>query len=130
MAEKVGDDAAAELRMLTLAIYGKAEEIAREQGIILADTKFEFGRRADYTTVLADEVLTPDSSRFWPADDWQPGRTQASYDKQFVRNWLLSPESGWDRASGEAPPPLPEEIVERTRTRYLEAYERLTGQSW
>ena len=101
VAEKVGDDAAAELRMLTLAIYGKAEEIAREQGIILADTKFEFGRRTDYTTVLADEVLTPDSSRFWPADDWQPGRTQASYDKQFVRNWLLSPESGWDRASGE-----------------------------
>ncbi|HET9998687.1 MAG TPA: phosphoribosylaminoimidazolesuccinocarboxamide synthase [Nocardioides sp.] len=130
VAEKVGDDAAAELRMLTLAIYGKAEEIAREQGIILADTKFEFGRRADYTTVLGDEVLTPDSSRFWSAADWQPGRTQASYDKQFVRNWLLSPESGWDRASGEPPPPLPEEIVERTRTRYLEAYERLTGQSW
>jgi len=130
VAEKVGDDAAAELRMLTLAIYGKAEEIARERGIILADTKFEFGRRADYTTVLGDEVLTPDSSRFWPAADWQPGRTQASYDKQFVRNWLLSPESGWDRASGVAPPPLPEEIVERTRTRYLEAYERLTGQSW
>ena len=130
VAEKVGDDAAAELRMLTLAIYGKAEEIAREQGIILADTKFEFGRRTDYTTVLADEVLTPDSSRFWPADDWQPGRTQASYDKQFVRNWLLSPEPGWDRASGEVPPPLPPEIVERTRARYLEAYERLTGQSW
>ena len=130
VAERVGDDAAAELRMLTLAIYGKAEEIAREQGIILADTKFEFGRRTDYTTVLADEVLTPDSSRFWPADDWQPGRTQASYDKQFVRNWLLSPESGWDRASGEVPPPLPPEIVERTRARYLEAYERLTGQSW
>jgi len=111
VAEKVGDDAAAELRMLTLAIYGKAEEIAREQGIILADTKFEFGRRDDYTTVLGDEVLTPDSSRFWPAADWQPGRTQASYDKQFLRNWLLSPESGWDRASGELPPPLPEEIV-------------------
>jgi phosphoribosylaminoimidazole-succinocarboxamide synthase len=130
VAEQVGDDAAAELRMLTLAVYGKAEEIAREQGIILADTKLEFGRRADYTTVLADEVLTPDSSRFWPATEWQPGRTQESYDKQFLRNWLLSPESGWDRASGEAPPPLPEEIVERTRTRYLEAYERLTGQSW
>jgi phosphoribosylaminoimidazole-succinocarboxamide synthase len=130
VAERVGDDAAAELRMLTLAIYGKAEEIAREQGIILADTKFEFGRRADYTTVLGDEVLTPDSSRFWPAADWQPGRTQASYDKQLVRNWLLSPESGWDRASGETPPPLPEEIVERTRTRYLEAFELLTGQSW
>src|SRR6476469_4529754 len=130
VAEQVGDDAAAELRMLTLAIYGKAEEIAREQGIILADTKFEFGRRTDYTTVLADAVLTPDSSRFWPADDWQPGRTQASYDKQFVLNWLLSPESGWDRASGEVPPPLPPEIVERTRARYLEAYETLTGETW
>jgi phosphoribosylaminoimidazole-succinocarboxamide synthase len=130
VAEQVGDDAAAELRMLPLAVYGKAEEIAREQGIILADTKFEFGRRADHTTVLADEVLTPDSSRFWPATEWQPGRTQASYDKQFLRNWLLSPESGWDRASGELPPALPEEIVERTRARYLEAYERLTGQSW
>ena len=83
--------------MLTLAVYGKAEAIARERGIILADTKFEFGRRSDWTTVLADEVLTPDSSRFWPAGEWQPGRTQPSYDKQIVRNWLLSPESGWDR---------------------------------
>ncbi len=97
VAEQVGDDAAAELRMLTLAVYGKAEEIARERGIILADTKFEFGRRADCTTVLADEVLTPDSSRFWPARDWQPGRAQASYDKQYLRDWLLSPASGWDR---------------------------------
>ena len=130
VAKQVGDDAAAELRMLTLAIYGKAEEIAREQGIILADTKLEFGRRADHTTVLADEVLTPDSSRFWPAREWQPGRVQPSYDKQIVRNWLLSPESGWDRASGEVPPPLPEEVVERTRTRYLEAFELLTGQTW
>jgi phosphoribosylaminoimidazole-succinocarboxamide synthase len=130
IAEQVGDDAAAELRMLTLAVYGKAEEIAREQGIILADTKFEFGRRADWTTVLADEVLTPDSSRFWPAREWQPGRTQPSYDKQIVRNWLLSPESGWDRTSGDAPPPLPEEVVDRTRIRYLEAFELLTGQSW
>jgi phosphoribosylaminoimidazole-succinocarboxamide synthase len=130
VAKQVGDDAAAELRMLTLAVYGKAEEIAREQGIILADTKLEFGRRADHTTVLADEVLTPDSSRFWPAREWQPGRVQPSYDKQIVRNWLLSPESGWDRASGEVPPPLPEEVVERTRTRYLEAFELLTGQTW
>src|SRR5688572_17627295 len=99
VAEQVGDDAAAELRMLTLAVYQKAETIARERGIILADTKFEFGRRSDWTTVLADEVLTPDSSRFWPAREWQPGRAQPSYDKQVVRNWLLSPESGWDRAS-------------------------------
>ena len=130
VAEEVGDDAAAELRMLTLAVYGKAEHIARERGIILADTKFEFGRRADWTTVLADEVLTPDSSRFWPASEWQPGRTQPSYDKQIVRNWLLSPESGWDRDSGAPPPPLPEEVVDRTRSRYLEAYELLTGESW
>ncbi len=130
VAERIGDDAAAELRMLTLAVYGKAEEIARQRGIILADTKFEFGRRADWTTVLADEVLTPDSSRFWPADQWQPGRSQPSYDKQIVRDWLLSPASGWDRASGEPPPPLPDEVVERTRTRYLEAYELLTGETW
>ena len=116
--------------MLTLAVYDKAEEIARARGIILADTKFEFGRRLDFTTVLADEVLTPDSSRFWPAASWQPGRAQASYDKQIVRDWLLSPASGWDRASGEPPPPLPLEIVERTRTRYLEAYELLAGEPW
>ena len=130
VAEQVGDDAAAELRMLTLAVYGKAEEIARGQGIILADTKFEFGRRADYTTVLGDEVLTPDSSRFWPARDWQPGRAQASYDKQYLRDWLLSPASGWDRSSGAPPPPLPEEVVDRTRAKYIEAYELLTGESW
>ena len=130
VAEQVGDDAAAELRMLTLAVYGKAEAIARERGIILADTKFEFGRRADYTTVLADEVLTPDSSRFWPAREWQPGRAQASYDKQYLRDWLLSPASGWDRSSGAVPPPLPEEVVDRTRAKYIEAYELLTGESW
>jgi phosphoribosylaminoimidazole-succinocarboxamide synthase len=80
--------------------------------------------------LLADEVLTPDSSRFWPADEWLPGRTQPSYDKQIVRNWLLSPDSGWDRSSGEPPPPLPDEVVERTRSRYVEAYTRLTGQSF
>jgi phosphoribosylaminoimidazole-succinocarboxamide synthase len=130
VAEQVGDDAAAELRMLTLAVYGKAEAIARERGILLADTKLEFGRRANWTTVLADEVLTPDSSRFWPADQWQPGRSQPSYDKQIVRDWLLSPESGWDRASGEAPPSLPDEVVDRTRSRYIEAYELLTGETW
>jgi phosphoribosylaminoimidazole-succinocarboxamide synthase len=130
VAEEVGDDAAAELRMLTLAVYGKAEGIARQQGIILADTKFEFGRRADWTTVLADEVLTPDSSRFWPAAEWQPGRSQPSYDKQYLRDWLLSPESGWDRATGGPPPPLPEEVVDRTRAKYVEAFERLTGESW
>jgi phosphoribosylaminoimidazole-succinocarboxamide synthase len=80
--------------------------------------------------VLADEVLTPDSSRFWPAGEWQPGRSQPSYDKQIVRDWLLSPASGWDRASGKPPPPLPDEVVDRTRTRYLEAYQLLTGETW
>jgi phosphoribosylaminoimidazole-succinocarboxamide synthase len=126
----VGDDAAADLRTLTLAVYHAAEGIARERGIILADTKLEFGRRSDGTVVLADEVLTPDSSRFWPAADWQPGRAQRSFDKQIVRDWLLSPESGWDRASGEAPPPLPAAVVELTRERYIEAFETLTGETW
>ena len=125
----VGEPTAAALRELTLEVYERAEQVARERGIILADTKLEFGCRDD-VMVLGDEVLTPDSSRFWPLDEWEPGRTQPSYDKQIVRNWALSPESGWDRASGEAPPPLPPEVVERTRARYLEAYERLTGQSW
>lgn len=126
----VGADTASALRDLTLEVYGRAETLARERGIILADTKFEFGARSDGSIVLADEVLTPDSSRFWPADDWRPGRAQPSYDKQIVRNWALSPESGWDKASGEAPPPLPPEVVERTRARYLEAYELLTGEKW
>ncbi|MEZ0579883.1 phosphoribosylaminoimidazolesuccinocarboxamide synthase [Nocardioides sp. MH1] len=125
----VGAEIAGQLRELTLAVYGRAEEIARERGIILADTKLEFGDR-DGTIVLADEVLTPDSSRYWPADDWAPGRAQPSYDKQIVRNWALSPESGWDRASGESPPPLPPEVIERTRSRYVEAYELLTGETF
>jgi phosphoribosylaminoimidazole-succinocarboxamide synthase len=126
----VGETTAGALRALTLEVYAAAEQIARERGIILADTKLEFGRRTDGTIVLADEVLTPDSSRFWPADLWQPGRTQPSYDKQIVRNWLLSPDSGWDRASGEAPPPLPEDVVDLTRSRYIEAFETLTGETW
>lgn len=135
----VGAAAAEVLRDLTLAIYARAEGIARERGIILADTKLELGRRTSpgsgggptaADVVLGDEVLTPDSSRFWPADQWQPGRTQPSYDKQVVRNWALSPESGWDRSSGEAPPPLPPEVVERTRSRYVQAYELLTGERW
>jgi phosphoribosylaminoimidazole-succinocarboxamide synthase len=123
----VGEPTASELRDLTLQVYARAEGLARERGIVLADTKLEFGARPDGTTVLGDEVLTPDSSRFWPADLWEPGRAQPSYDKQIVRNWALSAESGWDRASGEAPPPLPPEVVERTRARYVEAYEKLTG---
>jgi phosphoribosylaminoimidazole-succinocarboxamide synthase len=126
----VGEVVAASLRETTLAVYARADQIARERGIIIADTKLEFGHRPDGTIVLADEVLTPDSSRFWPAADWEPGRTQASYDKQIVRNWLLSPASGWDRASGEAPPALPESVVEHTRARYVEAYETLTGEAW
>nr|WP_157453949.1 phosphoribosylaminoimidazolesuccinocarboxamide synthase [Cellulomonas sp. Root485] len=126
----VGAETAASLRDLTLAVYARAEAIARERGVILADTKLEFG--TDPTTgaiTLGDEVLTPDSSRFWPADLWQPGRAQASFDKQFVRDWLTSPASGWDRASDSPPPRVPADVVERTRDRYLEAYERLTGTS-
>ena len=126
-ARRVGRESAEEIRDLTISIYRRAHEIAAGRGIILADTKFEFGRRADGTVVLADEVLTPDSSRFWPAELWEPGHAQPSYDKQYVRDWLTSAESGWDRGSGQAPPPLPDEVVERTRGRYVEAYEKLTG---
>ncbi|MBS2965125.1 phosphoribosylaminoimidazolesuccinocarboxamide synthase [Actinocrinis puniceicyclus] len=127
---RTGVGVAQALRRLTLTVYSAARDIALERGIILADTKFEFGRRADGTIVLADEVLTPDSSRFWPAEQWQPGRAQPSFDKQYVRDWLTSPESGWDPKSDQAPPPLPDEVVERTRSRYVEAYERLTGQTF
>ena len=127
VAAAVGAEAAAELRELTLAVYARAEGIARERGVVLADTKLEFGR-ADGRTVLGDEVLTPDSSRFWPAEEWQPGRAQPSFDKQFVRDWLTSQASGWDRASDAPPPALPAQVVERTRARYVEAYERLTGE--
>jgi phosphoribosylaminoimidazole-succinocarboxamide synthase len=123
-----GAATAARLRELTLAVYTRAAAIAADRGILVADTKLEFGRDpVDGELVLGDEVLTPDSSRFWPADAWQPGRTQPSFDKQYVRDWLLSPASGWDRGSGEAPPPLPEDVVAATRARYVEAYERLTG---
>ncbi|HQK59622.1 MAG: phosphoribosylaminoimidazolesuccinocarboxamide synthase [Actinomycetales bacterium] len=130
----VGTQVAARIDVLTRRILARGNEIAGANGIIIADTKVEFGidrSREDDSggpvIVLADEVLTPDSSRFWPADQWQPGRSQPSFDKQFVRDWLTSPESGWDRSSGEAPPPLPEHVVEATRARYLEAYERITG---
>ncbi|MER6510298.1 phosphoribosylaminoimidazolesuccinocarboxamide synthase [Nonomuraea sp. NPDC001636] len=124
---EVGAETAAELRRITLDVYTRGAEIARERGIILADTKIELGWDADGVLTLGDEVLTPDSSRFWPADEWQPGRAQPSFDKQYVRDWLLSPESGWDKSSGNPPPRLPEHVVERTRQRYLEAYERVTG---
>ncbi|UYM03505.1 phosphoribosylaminoimidazolesuccinocarboxamide synthase [Solicola gregarius] len=123
----VGADAAERLRDLTIAVYERAERIARERGIILADTKLEFGARSDGTIVLADEVLTPDSSRFWPADEYVPGQVQESYDKQVVRNWLTH-ESGWDRTSDEPPPRLSDAVVDKTRQRYVEAYERLTGE--
>ncbi|MEU3744761.1 MULTISPECIES: phosphoribosylaminoimidazolesuccinocarboxamide synthase [Streptomyces] len=133
VARQVGEDTAALLRRTTLAVYSRARDIARERGIILADTKFEFGFESTPDgdrLVIADEVLTPDSSRFWPADQWQPGRAQPSYDKQFVRDWLTSPASGWDRKSETPPPPLPQEIVDATRAKYLEAYELLTGEAW
>jgi phosphoribosylaminoimidazole-succinocarboxamide synthase len=131
VAEQIGVEDATRLRDLTLAVYARAEQIARERGVILADTKLEFGVHRTGASpsqiVLGDEVLTPDSSRFWPADQWEPGRSQPSFDKQFVRDWLASPASGWDRASDAAPPSLPADVVARTRARYLEAYERLTG---
>ncbi|WP_432144375.1 phosphoribosylaminoimidazolesuccinocarboxamide synthase [Streptomyces sp. bgisy084] len=129
VAHQVGPEVAAELRQTTLAVYGRARDVARERGILLADTKFEFGFDGGQLT-LADEVLTPDSSRFWPADLWQPGRAQPSFDKQFVRDWLTSPAAAWDRTGEEPPPALPHEIVESTRAKYIEAYQRLTGLSW
>ncbi|WP_105033169.1 phosphoribosylaminoimidazolesuccinocarboxamide synthase [Arthrobacter ruber] len=125
----VGDDAAAQLRALTLDIYARAEAIARERGIILADTKVEFGLDpATGRITLGDEVLTPDSSRFWDAALYAPGQAQPSFDKQFVRDWLTSDAAGWDRRS--EPPALPDDVVERTRARYIEAYERLTGRTF
>lgn len=124
----VGADQAAHLRDLTLRLYDRAREIARSHGIILADTKFEFGFDEAGTLILADEVLTPDSSRYWPADAWAPGRPQPSFDKQYVRDWLTSPASGWDRAADVPPPPLPDDVVAATRAKYVEVYERLTGQ--
>ncbi|WP_284975587.1 phosphoribosylaminoimidazolesuccinocarboxamide synthase [Arthrobacter sp. efr-133-TYG-104] len=127
----VGDDIAARLSDLTLKIYTRAEEIARERGIILADTKVEFGiDTASGIITLGDEVLTPDSSRFWDAATYAPGKSQPSYDKQYVRDWLTSAESGWDKASDTPPPALPADVVERTRARYVEAYEKLTGRTF
>jgi phosphoribosylaminoimidazole-succinocarboxamide synthase len=122
----VGPRLAARARDLTVRILNRGNQIAAERGILIADTKVEFGVEGE-ELVLADEVLTPDSSRFWPAEQWEPGHTQPSFDKEFVREWLTSPASGWDKSSGEAPPPLPGDVVERTRDKYVEAYERLTG---
>ncbi|SNV26057.1 Phosphoribosylaminoimidazole-succinocarboxamide synthase [Dermatophilus congolensis] len=130
--EEIGEALAEKVRDLTVAIVKRGNEIAGERGILVADTKVEFGVEgvdADGVpnVILADELLTPDSSRFWRAQEWAPGQVQKSYDKQFVRDWLLSPDSGWGRRSGQAPPALPEEVVEATRATYVAAYEALTG---
>jgi phosphoribosylaminoimidazole-succinocarboxamide synthase len=136
VARRVGAATAARLRQTTLAVYQRARDIARHRGLILADTKFEFGfaggpgdggADGEERLVLADEVLTPDSSRFWPADTWQPGRPQPSFDKQYVRDWLSGPGSGWDRHGEQPPPELPAEVVEQTRAKYAQAYQLLTG---
>ena len=126
---QLGAALASRVRDLTVAILQRGNEIAAARGILLADTKVEFGLRGD-EVVLADEVLTPDSSRFWPADQWEPGHAQPSFDKQYVRDWLTSAASGWSKSSGEAPPPLPDDVVVQTRAKYLEAYERLTGEAF
>jgi phosphoribosylaminoimidazole-succinocarboxamide synthase len=126
----VGEDTAAELARITLTVYQRGADVAAERGIIVADTKIELGFDDGGTLRLADEVLTPDSSRFWPADKWQPGRSQVSFDKQILRDWLKSPASGWDVGSGDPPPALPDEIVEQTRQTYVTAYERITGLRW
>jgi phosphoribosylaminoimidazole-succinocarboxamide synthase len=119
----VGADQAERLRDLTINLYDTAAEFSKSRGILLADTKFEFGLNIAGEITLGDEVLTPDSSRFWELDGWAPGKSQPSFDKQFVRDWLTS--SGWDKKS--PPPELPKEIVEKTAARYEEAYERITG---
>lgn len=123
----IGAQRAEELRGLTLQTYRRGAEHALTKGIIVADTKFEFGVDKDGELRLADEVFTPDSSRYWRADDWEEGAVQQSFDKQFVRNWLTGPDSGWDRAGDAPPPPLPPDVVEATRDRYIEAYERISG---
>jgi phosphoribosylaminoimidazole-succinocarboxamide synthase len=122
---QVGAEVAEQLRTLTLAVYSRGRNLAERAGILLADTKVELGW-LDGRLVLGDEVLTPDSSRFWPADSWQPGGAQPSYDNQYLRHWHRI-DSRWDRAAGGPPPPLPDDVVAKTREKYVEAYERLTG---
>jgi phosphoribosylamine--glycine ligase len=126
----LGEADAERLRDLTLQVFERARQIAAERGILLADTKFEFGRDAQGAIVLADEVLTPDSSRFWDAESFVAGEAQDSFDKQFVRDWLTSADSGWDKSGDVPPPPLPADVVERTRQRYLDAFTRLTGREF
>ena len=130
MTELVGRNRAEELRELTVQTYQQAAEHALGRGVIIADTKFEFGLNRDGALVLADEVLTPDSSRYWPAESYREGVVQPSFDKQFVRNWLTGPQSGWDRHGTAPPPPLPTDIVAATRERYIQAYERISGLSF
>jgi phosphoribosylaminoimidazole-succinocarboxamide synthase len=125
MVERVGPELANDLREKTLRIYSQAAEHALHRGVIIADTKFEFGQLPGGQVILIDEILTPDSSRFWPADEYEPGHDQPSFDKQYVRNWLESRE--WDKTPPA--PALPFEVVEGTRRRYLEAYQKLTGSS-
>lgn len=125
VAASLGEERAEQLRRATVEIFACAQELAAQRGIILADTKFEFGLDADGELVLGDEVLTPDSSRYWPADSYAEGKVQPSFDKQYVRNWLTSDASGWDGES--IPPQLPDDVVAATRARYIEAYERLSG---
>ncbi|WP_067488948.1 phosphoribosylaminoimidazolesuccinocarboxamide synthase [Actinomadura hibisca] len=124
--EEIGADTAARLKEVTLEVYRRGAALAAERGVIIADTKLEFGRAADGTLTLGDEVLTSDSSRFWPADQWEPGRPQHALDKQFVRDW--SSTLDWDRTPPG--PEVPQEIVDATRARYIEVYERLTGRRW
>jgi phosphoribosylaminoimidazole-succinocarboxamide synthase len=126
VAAQVGAGTAAELRQRTVEVYRRGAAIAAERGVVIADTKLEFGWADDGTLVLGDELLTPDSSRFWPADAWQPGRPQYSFDKQFVRDWAAG--TGWNKQPPA--PEVPPEIVDATRQRYVEAYERITGQRW
>jgi phosphoribosylaminoimidazole-succinocarboxamide synthase len=128
--EMVGTVHANQLRDRTLRIYVQAADHALTRGIIVADTKFEFGVDPNGNVVLADEIFTPDSSRYWPADEYRPGLVQTSFDKQFVRNWLTSPASGWNRGGTQPPPPLPDDIIDATRGRYINAYERISGLSF
>jgi len=130
MQKIIGSDLAIQVKNKAIAIYKKASQIADNKNLILADTKYEFGLDENQKLILADEVLTPDSSRFWPKASWQEGKPQISFDKQFVRDWLTSKESGWDKNSSTPPPHLPLEIIEKTREKYLEVFKLLTGSKY
>jgi phosphoribosylaminoimidazole-succinocarboxamide synthase len=127
---QVGADVADDLRRITLEVYRRGADVTARHGILLADTKIELGFAPDGRLLLADEVLTPDSSRLWPTTKWSPGKPQVSFDKQIVRDWLDSPESGWAERDRQPPPALPNHVVEQTRASYIEAYERITGRQW